>query len=583
MSAPAPETKDTAKKMTLGGIGKSLLGGAKKAGGLVKKLFSKKPTSELVVNEKTTPVEYLGEIFKMMKVMDEDKKLNHEMANNHLEEEEHKKDQRNKEIIQALTGKKFKKTKFKSKLKPKTKKKITAAKVSNPVGGGFSLGTLGTIAIGTAAVVGTGAVLMSSPSSAFANTIKMEHDVNNQEGALKKAHQSVPDTDNSLSYGVIGLSSRKGKDGTKKSSLESFIEDNPQFNLPSPGNGGHNEEFIKKWKQISAEELLAAQEKWYQKHVYDPTVRTIEKTGVDPKVASDERVRAYMADRANQIGTGGTEPSIKNSGAVQSKTAEEFINKMADYDIKNLDEDFPNYLKQHPENINGLIKRVERRKNLSLGINPNNEVKAIKKQPSSVEDLKIKEDTPTIQESLKETELQIQKSSNAQDVIELQRKMAGSESSSSSIPKSSKSPSNSSNASDVFKSAQIELESSGPIIPKPTMAPSDAEIEQKNYLENYKLRLQKMREEAEGPKLKEESEEEQLSLVQKENANLKVKEEVKNAEAEAQVMTNIIIQQNTQTDLPPPVEVDDNQIDAPVLLQTHTVKRQSTLEELQGK
>ena len=92
MAEPAIETKDTAKKMTLGGVGKSLLGGAKKAGSLVKKLFSKEPTSELVVNEKTTPVEYLGEIFKMMKVMDEDKKLNHEMANNHLEEEEHKKD-----------------------------------------------------------------------------------------------------------------------------------------------------------------------------------------------------------------------------------------------------------------------------------------------------------------------------------------------------------------------------------------------------------------------------------------------------------------------------------------------------------
>ena len=370
MSAPAPETKDTAKKMTLGGVGKSLLGGAKKTGSLVKKLFSKEPTSELVVDEKLTPAEYLGEIFKMMKVMDEDKKLHHEMANNHLEEEQHKKDIRNKEIIQALTGKKFKKTKFKSKLKSKTKKKITAAKVSDSVGGGFSLGTLGTIAVGTAAVVGTGAVLMSAPKKAFANTMKLEQnvDVNDPKSAERKAKERALDRDKSYSYGVFGLSSIR--EGDKQSSLDSFIKENPQFKLSDPGNGGKNEKFYEEWNALDSKELLDAQEKWWLKHVYDPTVATLESSGIPSEISTDERVRAYMIDRANQTGDSdeAVKKTITKAGADKSTTAESFIDKMSDYDLANLDKKFGKYLKQFPENKKGLIKRIERRKKLSLDI-----------------------------------------------------------------------------------------------------------------------------------------------------------------------------------------------------------------------
>jgi hypothetical protein len=556
MSEPAEETKDTAKKMSLGGIGKSLLGGAKSTVIKTVDFLHKKFGSAEHIDEgkKLSNTEYLGEIFKMMKVMDEDKKLNHEMANNHLKEEEHKKDIRNKEIIQALTGKKFKKTKFKSKLKSKTKKKITAAKVSESVGG-LSLGTLGTlgaIGIGTAAVVGTGAVLMSATSSsAFANTMKMEQSVGNRQSALDKAHEATPDTDNSLSYGVIGLSSRRGKSGTKKSSLDSFIEDNPEFGLPDPGNGGHDEKFRKKWNEIPSDKLLEAQEKWYQKHVYDPTVRTIEKTGVDPKVASDERVRVYMADRAAQIGTDGTEPSIKNSGAAQSKTAEEFIDKMADYDIKNLDNDFPNYLKQHPENRNGLIKRVERRKKLSLGMNPNNETKGTKKlypkQSSSAksENLEIKDKESSItDEQLEKQRLEYekqaengmdmgyklkypeQKSSNAQNVTESQRKSAG-------------------------------LESTGPMIPKSTTALSAAAIELLKRIEAHDERELRQKEEDNKlfTKLREiQAESDKLILGQMED------ERIENI-SKSVVTPKLIYDTSPQN---PVNEDSDNRVDGPV-------------------
>ena len=70
------------------------------------------------------PVQLLGEIFKMLKVMDEDRKLNQEMANSHVEEQEHEKEKRNKEIIRALTGRKKPKVKPKKVEKKKPEEKV---------------------------------------------------------------------------------------------------------------------------------------------------------------------------------------------------------------------------------------------------------------------------------------------------------------------------------------------------------------------------------------------------------------------------------------------------------------------------
>jgi len=85
-------------------VGKSALGGAKKVASSVGKLFTKKP--ENVIPKVSGPTETLGEIFKMMKIMDEDRKLNQEMASAHIEEQKHEKDRRNDEIIKALTARK---------------------------------------------------------------------------------------------------------------------------------------------------------------------------------------------------------------------------------------------------------------------------------------------------------------------------------------------------------------------------------------------------------------------------------------------------------------------------------------------
>jgi len=108
MATPSEETKSTVSKMAMSDA-KLAFTGVKKSFSAVKKLLTKAPTSEFVADEKETPVQVLGKIYKMMKIMDEDKKLNHEMANSFLEEEELEKNKRNQEIIKALTGRKTKK------------------------------------------------------------------------------------------------------------------------------------------------------------------------------------------------------------------------------------------------------------------------------------------------------------------------------------------------------------------------------------------------------------------------------------------------------------------------------------------
>ena len=380
MTTPAPETKDTVKKMSLGGVvAKSLLGASKKAGGVVKSLFSKKPTSELVTKDNETSTEYLGEIYKMMKTIDADKKLHQEMAKNHIIEEEHKKDIRNKEIINALAGKKNK-SKFKPKLKTpppppdKTKPDITKSdKTKNkkhtpkhtPKQTPKISGSSGVNSV-IKSVVGV-TIALTGVDAAWAKTIKMESNPKNEEDVLKKVYQSVKDTHNTHSLGLIGLNSGRGKNGKGVSSLDSFISD---FNrdypnekiTEDPGPGGDNPKFVEQWNKANPQHLLAAQKKWYKVHVYDATVHKLENAGVNPDVASDERVQTYMADRMNQNGSADFDKSLKDSGALKAKTAEEFINKMSEYDKKNVGKTFGSNIKQFGGNRQeALEKRIDQR------------------------------------------------------------------------------------------------------------------------------------------------------------------------------------------------------------------------------
>jgi len=126
MAEPSDNTKKTASSM-FSRVGKSALGGAKKVASSVGKLFTKKP--ENVIPRPSGPTETLGEIFKMMKIMDEDRKLTQEMASAHIEEQKHEKDRRNNEIIKALTARKPPKPPRVKKEKKVEEKKVEEKKV----------------------------------------------------------------------------------------------------------------------------------------------------------------------------------------------------------------------------------------------------------------------------------------------------------------------------------------------------------------------------------------------------------------------------------------------------------------------
>jgi len=114
MAQPSEETKKSAASMAFGRLSKLALTGAKKTISTVGKLFTKKPDN--LVDESSPPTKIMGEIYKMMKLMDLDRKLNQEAANSHIEEQNHMRDKRNKEIIKALTTPKIKKPRV---VKPK--------------------------------------------------------------------------------------------------------------------------------------------------------------------------------------------------------------------------------------------------------------------------------------------------------------------------------------------------------------------------------------------------------------------------------------------------------------------------------
>jgi hypothetical protein len=121
MAQLSEETKKSVAGMTMGRIGKSAIGIAKGTSSAVNSIFKKreKKPEKFIPHFSDNPTDMLGQIYKMLKVIDDDKRLHQEMANSHIEEQEHEKNKRNVEIIKALTIRR--KTKKAKKTKPEKK------------------------------------------------------------------------------------------------------------------------------------------------------------------------------------------------------------------------------------------------------------------------------------------------------------------------------------------------------------------------------------------------------------------------------------------------------------------------------
>lgn len=184
----------------------------------------------------------------------------------------------------------------------------------------------------------------------------------NLNDAKKKAGQVVDNDPKPgvSSYGVFGINSG--------GSVQTFVRDNPQFNLVGkPGS----KEFAESWKLAAStktDEFFNAQMKWYEKYIYNPLKNDLAKM-LPSNLASDARVIAYMSDRRNQMG-GVAEQSALLS-AKDAKTAEEFIEKIYAHDVneENIRKMFPTYLATHGDkNIPGLKNRVIKRRKMALEV-----------------------------------------------------------------------------------------------------------------------------------------------------------------------------------------------------------------------
>jgi hypothetical protein len=210
----------------------------------------------------------------------------------------------------------------------------------------------------TAAKVSIGAAAtVAGISAAAAFTIKGETGVN-ADKAIQKVGQIVPNDPKPgvTSYGILGINSG--------GSVQLFVRDNPQFTLTAKPA---SKEFDEQWLRASKDkpdEMLKAQLQWYEKYVEGPIRKDISKI-VPAKFATDS-VMVYLSDRRNQYGKAMEGQAI--SYASTANNSKEFIQKITEFDIDNIDKAFKTYLSNHPKNAPGLIKRIRSRQQYANSI-----------------------------------------------------------------------------------------------------------------------------------------------------------------------------------------------------------------------
>ena len=418
-------------------IAKTLTGGSNWAPAMLGKLFNvdkkrvdyfsgvkPKSTANLQSSElldSPEAVECLGYIYKSLKQSVEDKKLAAEQKTNRLEEEDSEEETRNQEIIKALTGRVKKekpyrdeKGRFAKKLtEPKEKPasfKSNPARTSNPTPSPAPTSTktssfaktssIGSSIASTALKVGAGVAIVATGtgilSKAALATVKGEQNVVSDEDALKpnndpkrvkkgefldvntpKVGAATPDTRNSTSYGLFGISNvrsvdkKTGKTIAGSSSIDSFVKMYPQFGLPDPGdstNKNQVENFNQSWWQLSKsqpKELLIAQASWFKKKFEDPAVEGLNGK-VSASILNDAGVQLYMIDRRAQFGEAMLNSALNY--AKGAKTSEEFINLISEHDRLNLRQIFRSTSDdEFNKLIKGLNNRIDFRKNQALG------------------------------------------------------------------------------------------------------------------------------------------------------------------------------------------------------------------------
>ena len=190
----------------------------------------------------------------------------------------------------------------------------------------------------------------------YAMTSQME---TGQPDLLVGSHQIAIDTPfngvSSKSYGFIGINSATG-------SASRFAGMFPEFGLTAkPGSA----EFDRQWMNAvrsRPEEMVEAQIQYHRESVAGPSRNLAEKHL--PHLANDGRLISFIEDARVQMG-GFANPHIEK--AKNATTVEEAIDIMSRSMIDNIGNDFNKYLKKYPDRRQGLVNRVNRRREMALG------------------------------------------------------------------------------------------------------------------------------------------------------------------------------------------------------------------------
>jgi hypothetical protein len=234
-------------------------------------------------------------------------------------------------------------------------------------------------AVGTAVKVGAG---VAGISVAAALSIERETGKSAKD-AITKVGQIVPNDPKPgvSSYGVFGINSG--------GSVQSFVKDNPQFELSAKPA---SKEFDEQWSKISKErpqEMLEAQLKWFDKNITIPVKNDLNKI-LPTQFAKDPKILTYMSDRRVQYG--GVMESQALKYASSAKSVEEFLSLMSQYDLANLKTAFRTYLSTHPNAIKGLETRIREREKASLKVVENDSNLGEKLSSDSTKNTDMKKD-----------------------------------------------------------------------------------------------------------------------------------------------------------------------------------------------
>lgn len=183
--------------------------------------------------------------------------------------------------------------------------------------------------------------------------------------------QISPDTKGSKSYGWLGVNSGFENNAGKGSALV-FAQENPSFGLTAtPGT----REFDQQWIAAATKDpegFHKAQLAYYQKHILEPTKKSLEKAGLPKDAVENPRIQSFISDRAIQHGQtlalDVDNKAMADAWKRSNGDVKKFMEEMNNYDRSILHKRFGKAIASGKYNERGSETRLRKRIQSALSI-----------------------------------------------------------------------------------------------------------------------------------------------------------------------------------------------------------------------